>query len=75
MTSQQIAISNKALKHAIVDSDMRQRVIAKRTRIDETRLSRIASGQLHATERERKALARVLGRPQHELFPSDVVSA
>lgn len=70
MTSQQFASTTKALKHAIVDSEKTQRAIARSTRIDETRLSRIASGQIEAKPRERKALAKLLGRPQEELFPS-----
>jgi hypothetical protein len=69
MKSQTLASSNKALRHAIVDSEKRQRAIARSTRIDETRLSRIITGQLTANDRERKALARILGRPQDELFP------
>lgn len=60
---------NKALKHAIVDSERTQRAIARRTRIDETRLSRIVKGELTPTERERAKLARHLQRPVSELFP------
>jgi excisionase family DNA binding protein len=60
---------NKALKHAIVDSERTQRAIARRTRIDETRLSRIVKGELTATDRERAKLARHLQRPVSELFP------
>lgn len=67
-------MKNKALKHAIVDSDRTQRVIARRTRIDETRLSRIISGQAFPFPREVKALARVLGKPVDELFPEEVAS-
>lgn len=59
---------NKALAHAIVDSDMTQRQIARKARIDETRLSRIISGQTPATPREQKALARVLAKAPSALF-------
>ncbi len=74
MTSQTFASSDKALKHAIVDSEKTQRQIARSTRIDETRLSRIASRQVAPKPREMKALARVLGRPQDELFPSEAIA-
>ncbi len=75
MTSLQTATANKALRHAIVDSEKRQGAIARSARIHHTRLSRIVRGHLEANEKERKALARVLGRSQDELFPADAVSA
>ncbi len=74
MPSQQLASSNKALRHAIVDSNKRQGAIGRSARIEQTRLSRIVSGQIVPTDRERKALARVLGRPQEDLFPSAVTA-
>jgi hypothetical protein len=72
MTSHQIATANKALRHAIVDSEKRQGAIARSARIHQTRLSRIITGHLTANEKERKALARVLRRSQEELFPTAV---
>lgn len=70
MTSQVFATPNKALKHAIVDDGRSQRTIAGRTHIEETRLSRILSGQIVPTPKERRALSRILRRPIRELFPS-----
>lgn len=67
MKSQKLAM-NKALKHAIVDDGRTQRAIARRLRMDETRLSRIVKGELQATKQERAKLARHLQRPVSELF-------
>lgn len=72
MKSQQLANANKALRHAIVDSERRQGAIGRSARIEVTRLSRIVSGQITPKPREMKALARVLRRSQDELFPLEV---
>lgn len=60
---------NTALKVAIVESEMKQRVIATRTRIPEVRLSKIVTGREMATAKEIARLARVLHRTPSELFP------
>lgn len=62
---------NKALQHAIIDSDKTQRQLAKAARLDETRFSQIVRGREHPpTETERAAIARVLGRQECDLFPA-----
>jgi len=68
MDSQTFNRFNRALKVAIVDSRRTQRWIARRTRIDETRLSRIISCQAHPFPEEKRALARVLAKSEDELF-------
>lgn len=63
---------NVALKVAIVQSGKKQRAIARKTRIPETRLSHIVRGRLEATKTERELLARTLSRSVSELFPADM---
>lgn len=60
---------NLALKVAIVQSGKNQRLIARKTRIPETRLSHIVRGRLEATPDERATLAKTLQRPEADLFP------
>lgn len=60
---------NLALKVAIVESGKNQRLIARKTRIPETRLSHIVRGRLEATAAERASLAKALERPAADLFP------
>jgi hypothetical protein len=60
---------NVALKVAIVESGKKQRVVARLSRIPETKLSHIVRGRLEATDRERTALAKVLSRTVDQLFP------
>lgn len=69
MTSQKVASRRRELKHAIVDDGRTQRVIARRAEIDETRLSRILSGEVDPYKGEMRALSRVLHKPQRVLFP------
>lgn len=71
MKSQILVTHNRALKHAIVDSGRTQRAIARTARIDETRLSRITTGQIQPIASERKRLARILQRSQADLFPME----
>lgn len=68
MKSQKVVRFNMALKVAILQSGMTQRRIARRSRIDETRLSRIISQQVQSFPFERQALARVLKCSEAELF-------
>lgn len=75
MKSQELARANTALRVAIVESTKTQRTIARRVRMDETRLSKIVRGHESATPRERKALARVLHRTEAELFGDALVEA
>lgn len=60
---------NLALKLAIVESGVSQRVIAKRTRIPETKLSHFVRGRLVPTDKEIDRLARALNKPVDALFP------
>jgi transcriptional regulator with XRE-family HTH domain len=60
---------NMALKVAILHSRMTQIALAKRTRINEARLSRIIHGHDTPTAREMSAIARALRRPKAALFP------
>lgn len=57
------------LKLAIVASGRTQRAIAKRARIDETRLSRLLRNEAKPFKAEKKRLARVLHSTVDELFP------
>lgn len=72
MNSQELASLNLALKFAILASGLTQRRLARRTRIEETRLSRIVRGQVVPVPRERRALAKALGRVEVDLFPPRV---
>ncbi len=72
MNSQTLANVNMALKLAIVHSRMTQRRLARRIRIDETRLSRIISRQAIPFPRERKKIARALKVSEAEIFPETV---
>ena len=69
MNSQELASFNLALKVAILASGQTQRQLARRVRIDETRLSRIVRGRVVAFPKERRRLAKVLQRVEVELFP------
>lgn len=73
MSSQLFAIATRALEYAIVDSERTQRAIARRLRMDETRLSRIVNRKVRATPREREKLSRFFQKPEAELFqlPAD----
>ncbi len=57
------------IARAIFEAGKLQIVVARRAGIHETRLSKIVNGHVPANEDEQKALARVLRRPRHELFP------
>jgi plasmid maintenance system antidote protein VapI len=57
------------LKLAIVASGRSQAVVAQRARIGEIRLSRIVTGRVDATDREKVRLARELGQAVADLFP------
>jgi transcriptional regulator with XRE-family HTH domain len=61
------------LKSAIYATAMNQNAVAKRARIDPVRLSQILTGRRDPRPQEQERLARVIGRPVHELFPEDVV--
>ncbi len=69
MKSQQVARLNRALKVAIIDSGTTQGRIAKRARIEKTRMSRIVRGSITPKNKEQQALARVLNVQRAELFP------
>jgi len=60
---------NLALKMAIVTSGKTQIALCRQADLSEARLSRIVNGHNEATEAEKKAIARALRKPIHELFP------
>lgn len=60
--------ANTALKMAIWDSPFTQTVIAKKTGINESRLSRIIHGHVDAEPEEQKSLARLLKVPVSQIF-------
>lgn len=61
---------NLALKLAIVGTGKKQGAIARSARIEQVQLSKIVTGRIEPSPTERKALARVLARPESDLFPS-----
>lgn len=60
---------NLHLKMAIVASGKTQIAIAKRIGLTEPQMSRIVHGHDEPSDETKKALARILRRPVHELFP------
>ncbi len=68
MHSQKLTTRNVALKIAILETGRTQRATARRLRMCETRLSKLIAGQGIATERERRRLSQVTGKPESELF-------
>lgn len=62
---------NTALKIAILTSGKPQNRIARDARINETTLSHIVRGRRDASPKERERLARVLGRQESDLFPTN----
>lgn len=65
---------NTALKIAFIQSGKRQIVAAAELAMDETRLSKIVNGHLEATPDEKKAIAKLLKRPVHQLFSEAIAS-
>ena len=57
------------LKHAIVDSGIPQRRIAKKLRVSTSHLSRIVCGLRPPTPDEQEQLADILGQSRRALFP------
>lgn len=58
---------NKALRIAIIESGLRQYVIARRVRVGEARMSGFVNGRFVPTDDERKRLARVLKKSAEEV--------
>ena len=63
---------NTALAHAIVDSQKKKKTIARLARVRLDVLSGILHCKRKPSEKQRVRIARVLGRPVHELFPESV---
>lgn len=59
---------NRALRIAIAASGRRQKDIARRAHIHESRLSRIVAEDVTPRPVERRRLARILGAPVEHLF-------
>lgn len=74
MKSQRVARRNLALKFAIVAQGTTQRCLATRTRIEETRLSRIISLQKEPSRVEMRRIARVLKTDVAALFPVEATA-
>lgn len=66
---------NVALKVAVIESDQKQHVIARRARISETRFSHIVRGRKTPTDKEQERIAKALHRDRSELFPNVVSQA
>lgn len=67
---------NVALKTAIFASGREQKRVAKLARIPAEKLSHVIHGRRELDARERKRLARVLDKPESELFgqPESIAS-
>ncbi len=65
---------NVALKVAIIERDITQRVAAQRAGIPEVRLSMFVRGLAAPTEDEQRNLAKVLRRQRADLFPEALAS-
>ncbi len=66
---------NIALKIALLTADITQRALALAVRMDETRLSRIISGEVEPTRDERRAIAKALNQKIGDLFPRQKTGA
>ncbi len=63
------------LKRILQDEGRRQAWLAERAGLDQATLSRIVTGRLVPTDREREAIAKALGRDVDELWPEAEVAA
>ena len=61
---------NLPLKIALVSYPATAWRVAMKVEMSQARLSGIVHGRLQPTEREQRALAKILGKPVQELFPS-----
>jgi len=61
---------NKALRHAIIDSDLSQVEIARKLGVHECRVSGFIHGRYEPTPEQKKALAKLLKTKASELFPA-----
>lgn len=68
MATKKLPKLNIDLKYAILAAGKTQRALARRLRMDETRLSRIVRGQAQPFAWERVALAKALERLESDLF-------
>jgi plasmid maintenance system antidote protein VapI len=60
---------NTALKIAFIETGKTQVEVAGQMGIQAVKLSNIVNGHLEATPEEKRALARILRRPVHQIFP------
>lgn len=65
---------NTALKSAIFSRGTTQTVVAQKTGIHESRLSRIIRGHDTASDEEKKAIAKSLNLPVNQVFPEAMAS-
>jgi DNA-binding XRE family transcriptional regulator len=59
---------NTTLKLAILEQNTTQKAVAKAAGLNPSIMSGIIRGWYNATVEQKEAIARVLGRPVHELF-------
>lgn len=65
---------NAALKMAIIESGKSQELIAQRCGIHYSTVSRIVRGWYVPDDEQKKAIAKELKRPVHDLFPEPAVT-
>jgi DNA-binding transcriptional regulator YdaS (Cro superfamily) len=63
---------NTTLKLAILEQGLKQRAMARTLQMSESKFSQIVHGWQDATAEEKKAIARILKRKVHDLFPDQV---
>jgi hypothetical protein len=65
---------NVALAKAIIDSGKKKKTLARLARIEPTKFSKILHGGRQPSDKERARLCALLGKPEAELFPSEVTA-
>lgn len=63
---------NVALAKAIIDSGKKKKTIARLARLEPSYFSKILHGDREPTDVQRERIARVLGKPEADLFPDEV---
>jgi transcriptional regulator with XRE-family HTH domain len=64
-------LARAALRHAIFAKNLQQQLVAKKVGMSDARLSRIIRGWLDPSDKEKRALSRLLEVPVEELFPGE----
>lgn len=66
---------NLRLLHAILDSGLEHRQIAAAAHVTDQHFSGVCSGRVRPSKALRARIALALGKPEHELFDDEQVSA